>query len=90
MNTNKKFDLYKKFLSTQPISAIRVDLKEMDFYRIKMKYEINKKYLILNAFANKEKTSYGANIMNDKNKVIAKFNNMFFAQKLYEHGQKYL
>ena len=90
MNIIEKYDLYKKFLHTKPMYAVHMDWKEGNFYRIKMEYKINGIDLTLNAFVNKDIIfGYGANIMDNQNKVIARFYNPFFAKKLYEHGQKY-
>ena len=91
MNIIEKYELYKKFLNTKPVYAVHMDWKKGNFYRIKMEYKINGTDLTLNAFVYKDILfGYGANIMDNQNKVIAKFYNPLFAKKLYEHGQRYL
>ena len=91
MTIIEKYELYKKFLNTKPIHAVHIDWKEGNFYRIKMEYKIDNKDFTVNAFVDKDEFfGYGANIMNNQNKVIARFYNPFFAKKLYKHGQRYL
>jgi len=91
MNTAKKYELYKKFLKTKPILVVPVNWPGWNLHCIKMNYNIDGKNLTLNACIDKEASfSYSANITNEKNKVIAKFHNPFYAKELYEHGQKYL
>lgn len=91
MNTAKKYELYKKFLSTKPICVIQSNWPGWNLHTIKMNYKINEKNLILNTCVDKETPfGYRANIMNEKRKIIAIFHNPFYAKELYEHGQKYL
>ena len=91
MNFIEKHKLYKKFLETKPVSAFHMDWEEGNFYRIKMEYKIDNMNLTVNAFVDKDVIfGYSANVMDNKNKVIANYYNPFFAKKLYEHGQRYL
>ena len=63
MNIVKKYELYKKFLSTKPIFAVHMDWPAGNFYRIKMEYKIDEKYLTLNACLDKDiPFGYSANI----------------------------
>lgn len=89
MNTNKKFDLYKTFLRTDPVGVSRKDDKENNICYIEMKYRIEGQKFIVNTFLNKDK-SYGATINNYKGKRLTVFKNPFLAKVLYEHGQRYL
>lgn len=91
MNFIKRYKLYKKFLSTDPISAVHIDWKNGNFYRVKMEYKIDNMDLTVNAFIDEDEFfGYGANIVNNENKIITNYYNPFFAKRLYEHGQRYL
>ena len=94
MNDIQKYDLYAKFLNTQPVNVARKDSQEIKFYRIEIEYNINNQVLFINAFVDKKEKpnviDYGATLNDSKGKRIAYFYNPFFAKKLYEYGQKYL
>ena len=98
MNIINKYNLYKKFLITKPVSVVRKDSIDINFYRIQIEYKINNENFTVNTFFSPEDElielfGYGIQVINKTKKTTNKYYNViysYFAKRLYEYGQKYL